>query len=167
MSRRNVRKNLGVLATAIITGSGGLIGSECVRHLTEGGYDVIGLENDMPAYFFGPHASTARVTEKAFREFHRQPRPAAVYNLGGGRFSNCSMLEAIALCEEVAGQLLHWTLSEDARMGDHRWWISDVGAFQNDYSNWKLSYDVRDIVQETFDHNADRWAAAGKGEPAS
>ena len=47
------------IPVAIVTGSGGLIGSESVRHLVESGYDVIGLENDMRARFFGPSASTA------------------------------------------------------------------------------------------------------------
>ena len=48
------------MPTAIVTGSGGLIGSESVQHFVEAGYDVIGLDNDMRAYFFGPAASTAR-----------------------------------------------------------------------------------------------------------
>jgi CDP-paratose 2-epimerase len=49
--------------TAIITGSGGLVGSESVRHFVEAGYDVIGLDNDMRARFFGPDATTTGVTE--------------------------------------------------------------------------------------------------------
>ncbi len=44
---------------AIVTGSGGLIGSESVRTLIERGLDVVGIENDMRSYFFGPEASTA------------------------------------------------------------------------------------------------------------
>ena len=52
------------MRTAIVTGSGGLIGSESVQHLIEDGYDVIGLENDMRAAFFGPDASTSRTTER-------------------------------------------------------------------------------------------------------
>src|SRR5687767_1512962 len=51
------------MATAIITGSGGLVGSESVRHFVEAGYDVIGLDNDMRAQFFGPDATTRRLTE--------------------------------------------------------------------------------------------------------
>ena len=47
---------------AIITGSGGLIGSEPIRHFVDAGYEVIGLENDMRARFFGPDASTAHTT---------------------------------------------------------------------------------------------------------
>src|SRR4051794_7593170 len=62
---------------------------------------------------------------RAFSAFAAAPKAAAVYNLGGGRQSNCSMLEAIALCERIAGRELQWTLSDDNRIGDHRWWISD------------------------------------------
>src|SRR4051794_15402993 len=65
----------------------------------------------------------------AFDQFHANPRAAAVYNMGGGRYSNCSMLEAIELCEEIAGRPLDYTLSDEARMGDHMWWISDVSDF--------------------------------------
>ena len=69
----------------------------------------------------------------AFAAFHSAPRPAAVYNIGGGRFSNCSMLEAIAISQEIAGRELNWTLSDEARTGDHRWWISDLAEFGGDY----------------------------------
>src|SRR5213076_2723814 len=63
---------------------------------------------------------------RAVAAFHAAPRIAAVYNIGGGRESNCSMLEAVELCEQIAGRELEWELSDRARMGDHRWWISDL-----------------------------------------
>src|SRR6476469_6351276 len=62
---------------------------------------------------------------EAFLEFHRAPRPGAVFNMGGSRQSNCSMIEAIEACERIAGRELEWGLSPEARIGDHRWWISD------------------------------------------
>jgi CDP-paratose 2-epimerase len=96
---------------------------------------------------------------RAFEAFHRAPRAAAVYNIGGGRASNCSMIEAIALCEEIAGRRLDWSLGEDARMGDHRWWISDLGEFQQDYPDWRLEYDLDGILREIHDQNAERWGA--------
>src|SRR5215216_4771481 len=61
----------------------------------------------------------------AMEAFHAAPRVAAVYNLGGGRASNCSMREAIAHCERISGRTLNYELFDQARMGDHRWWISD------------------------------------------
>jgi CDP-paratose 2-epimerase len=94
----------------------------------------------------------------AFAAFHSAPRPAAVYNMGGGRVSNCSMLEAIALCEEIAGAELNWTLDDTSRMGDHRWWISDLSAFQADYPSWSIEYDVRAILEQIYEQNLDRWA---------
>src|SRR5438874_2606199 len=57
------------MPTVIVTGSGGLIRSESVEQFVEAGYDVIGLENDMRARFFGPSASTAHTTERLLRRF--------------------------------------------------------------------------------------------------
>jgi CDP-paratose 2-epimerase len=96
---------------------------------------------------------------RAFGEFHRSPRAGAVYNMGGGRHSNCSMLEAIDLCQRIAGRRLDWTTSDSARMGDHRWWISDLSEFQRDYPGWRLEYDVEQILHEIHDHNVEAWSA--------
>ncbi len=96
----------------------------------------------------------------AFHAFHRAPRNAAVYNIGGGRESNCSMLEAIAECERITGRALDWTLSEQNRIGDHRWWISDLEPFQRDYPDWRITYDVPAILGEIYEQNAEGWRAA-------
>ncbi len=95
----------------------------------------------------------------AFHEFHKNPRPAAVYNLGGGRASNVSMLEAIAKCEEIAGRKLDYELSDDARIGDHQWYVSDLGAFERDYPEWKLTYGIDAVLQEIHDVNLETWNA--------
>jgi CDP-paratose 2-epimerase len=95
----------------------------------------------------------------AFDAYHRAPRAAAVYNIGGGRRSNCSMLEAIGLCERIAGRSLDWTLSDSARIGDHRWWISDLSEFGADYPDWSQRYDLEAILTEIHDQNAERWSA--------
>ena len=95
----------------------------------------------------------------AFDAFRKAPRPAAVYNIGGGRFSNCSMLEAIEICERVAGRELSWEMGEEPRIGDHRWWISDLAPFEADYPDWKLRYGVEDILSEMYEQNLERWAA--------
>ncbi len=96
---------------------------------------------------------------RAIAAFHARPRAAAVYNLGGGPASNCSMLEAIALCERIAGRSLVWTLSERARVGDHRWWVSDLSAFQADFPEWRITRDVPSILAEMHAAHAERWAA--------
>jgi CDP-paratose 2-epimerase len=95
----------------------------------------------------------------AFAAFHRAPRAAAVYNIGGGRQSNCSMLEAIEQCQEIAGRELEWSLGEENRIGDHRWWISDLEPFKRDYPDWDITHDVREILREIHDRNAERWLA--------
>src|SRR4051794_18602966 len=93
----------------------------------------------------------------AFDEFYRAPRSGEVYNMGGSRFSNCSMLEAITICEELTGEPMKWTYAEANRVGDHIWWISDVAKFQKDYPNWQLTYDVPRIIREIYEANAERW----------
>jgi CDP-paratose 2-epimerase len=98
----------------------------------------------------------------AFAAFHRSPRAGgAVYNIGGGRSCNCSMLEAIELCQQVAGRELDWTLSAEHRLGDHRWWISDLRPFAGDYPGWSLTRSLEDILREIHDQNAERWLAGG------
>jgi CDP-paratose 2-epimerase len=97
---------------------------------------------------------------RACLEFHRNPRPAAVYNLGGGRYANCSMLEAIETCERIAGRELDWTMSDEARIGDHRWWISDNGEFERDNPGWGLRYDIESMLREIHDANVEGWSAA-------
>jgi CDP-paratose 2-epimerase len=93
----------------------------------------------------------------AFDEFFRAPRVAEVYNIGGGRYSNASVLEAIELAQEIVGEALDWTYKDQNRIGDHIWWIGDNGRFERHYPNWKLQYDVRRILEEMRDANADRW----------
>jgi len=94
---------------------------------------------------------------RAFVEFYKAPRAGAVYNIGGGRFSNCSMLEAIAMAERVVGRQLAHTYDETNRTGDHIWWISDCSRFQSDYPAWRHTYDVEAIMREIYEQNVERW----------
>ncbi len=96
---------------------------------------------------------------RAFDLVSEAPRRGAVYNIGGGRCSNCSMLEAIGLCQEIAGRKLTWTYDEEHRIGDHIWWISDLSSFRADYPGWKLDYALEDILREIFEANVGRWSA--------
>jgi CDP-paratose 2-epimerase len=70
------------------------------------------------------------------------------------------MREAIAICERIAGRELSWTLDGTPRVGDHRWWISDVRPFQSDYPGWRVERDVEAIVQEIHDANVEAWATS-------
>lgn len=85
---------------------------------------------------------------EAFWQFFKKPRVAEVYNIGGSRHSNCSMLEAIAISEELSGRKLDWSYVENNRIGDHIWWISDVTKFQSHYPGWSYRYDLRGILNE-------------------
>lgn len=85
---------------------------------------------------------------EAFWQFFQAPKIAGVYNIGGGRYSNCSVLEAIDLCEKISGKPLTWSYMENNRVGDHIWWISDVRRFQCDYPKWKYRYSLSEILQE-------------------
>ena len=93
----------------------------------------------------------------AFDHFRQAPRCGEVYNMGGGRASNCSMLEAIEICESTTGRKLNWSYDDANRQGDHIWWISDFSKFQRHYPQWQLEYDVRRICQETYEANVERW----------
>jgi CDP-paratose 2-epimerase len=95
---------------------------------------------------------------RAFEAFRRSPRAAAVYNLGGGRANSISMLEAIAACERIAGRELEWSLSDEARRGDHRWWISDLAAFREDYPEWDMKYDLERTLRELYDARVEETA---------
>ncbi len=94
---------------------------------------------------------------RAFELVARNPRAGSVYNIGGGRRSNCSMLEAINLCQEITSRELRWTYVEQNRVGDHIWWISDLAPFEADYPDWRQAYDVPAILGEIHAANAERW----------
>jgi len=93
----------------------------------------------------------------AFYHFYQKPRVAEVYNIGGSRFSNCSMLEAIRKCEEISGKKLDWKYVETNRIGDHIWWISDISKFEEHYPDWNLTYNIDGILGEIYEQNIDRW----------
>lgn len=84
----------------------------------------------------------------AFWEFYQNPRSGEVYNMGGSRHSNVSMLEAIDKVEAISGKRLQYTLSDQARKGDHIWYISDVRKFQSHYPDFAYQYDIDRILNE-------------------
>jgi CDP-paratose 2-epimerase len=92
----------------------------------------------------------------ALWHFFRYPRVAEVYNIGGGRHSQCSMLEAIAICERRTGKPMNWSYSEENRAGDHVWWISDVRKFQRHYPEWYYRYDQETLIGEIHAAIVDR-----------
>ena len=93
----------------------------------------------------------------ALHLFSENPRSGETYNIGGGRFSNCSVLEAIHLSEEITGKRLDWSYTEEHRVGDHVWWISDNGKFRSHYPDWDIQFGIPRILQDIHQFNLDRW----------
>ena len=112
---------------------------------------------DKPYTVFGHRAKQVRDNIHAsdlaslLCAFVERPGAGVVYNMGGGRHSNCSMIEAIAGCEKRTGRRMRWSYSEDARIGDHIWWISDTRRFEADYPEWRPRYDIERILDELHD----------------
>ena len=87
-----------------------------------------------------------------FWHFYQAPRAGGeVYNAGGGRFANCSMQEAMALCETITGNKMNYSYSPENRVGDHIWYVSDVGRFQQHYSGWQPQYDLVSTLTQIFE----------------
>ncbi|RME03897.1 MAG: NAD-dependent epimerase/dehydratase family protein [Planctomycetota bacterium] len=87
----------------------------------------------------------------AFWHYYQNPRPGGeVYNIGGGRHSHCSVLEAMDLCQEISGNKINYTISPTNRIGDHIWWISDVNKFRSHYPEWEYKYDLKEILSEIY-----------------
>ncbi len=85
-----------------------------------------------------------------FWHFYNNPKCGEVYNAGGGRFANCSMLEAINYCELIAGNKLAITYSDDNRIGDHIWYISDTSKFKGHFAGWNYTYNIEETLKEMF-----------------
>lgn len=77
-----------------------------------------------------------------FWHFYQNPRSGEVYNAGGGRYANCSMIEAIEICETISGNKMQYSYSDDNRIGDHIWYVSDLSRFKEHYPGWNWTYDL-------------------------
>lgn len=122
--------------------------------VTTGRYEVIGYGGKQVRDNL--HASDLA---SMFLEFVRNPRVAAVYNVGGGRERSCSILEAIAMVERVSGRRARLEHTSVPRLGDHRWYISNTGRFRNDYPDWRPSHSLLDMVTELVEAPAEQLGA--------
>jgi CDP-paratose 2-epimerase len=93
----------------------------------------------------------------AFDCFFASPRVGEVYNIGGGRFSNCSLIEGMRLVEQVSGRPFKSVYVDTNRIGDHIWYISDLTRFQTHFPQWKLRYNCERIIREIYEANSERW----------
>jgi CDP-paratose 2-epimerase len=93
----------------------------------------------------------------AIFHYFKAPRVGEIYNIGGGRHSNCSIQEAVMMCEEIVGKPMKIAYTDKHRNGDHIWWISSIEKFRKHYPEWHISYNVWDILTDIFRENKDRW----------
>lgn len=84
----------------------------------------------------------------AFWHFYKHPRPGEVYNIGGARNSNISILEAIEKIEQLLGKKANYALSKVNRVGDHIWYVSDVSKFKRHFPKWNFKYDTDAILKD-------------------
>lgn len=85
-----------------------------------------------------------------FWHFYQKPKAGEVYNAGGGRFANCSMLEAVQICEMISGNKLSYSYTDNNRIGDHIWYISDVSKFKTHFPEWNYTYDIEETLTEIY-----------------
>ena len=83
-----------------------------------------------------------------FWEFYKKPKKGEIYNIGGGRYSNCSIIEALDLVEKFAKIKIKRNIIKKNRTGDHIWYISNLNKFKKDYPNWKQKYNTSEIIKE-------------------
>ena len=86
-----------------------------------------------------------------FWEFYKKPRKGVIYNIGGGRYSNCSIIEALEMVEKLSNTKIKKEYINKSRTGDHIWYISDLRKFKKDYPNWKQKYNTKTIIEELID----------------
>ena len=87
-----------------------------------------------------------------FWEVFKKPKKGEVYNIGGGRFSNCSIIEALDIVEKCTGIHIKREYIKSNRVGDHIWYISDLTKFKKDYPKWKQKFNTKKIVEELVDN---------------
>ena len=87
-----------------------------------------------------------------FWEFYKKPRYGEIYNIGGGRYSNCSIIEALKYVEEIAKINVKKKILKTPRVGDHIWYISDTSKFKKHYPRWKQRYNTKKIIEELIEH---------------
>ena len=86
-----------------------------------------------------------------FWEFFKKPKRGEVYNTGGGRFSNCSVIEAINLVENLTKTKIKKKIIKENRVGDHIWYISSMRKFKRDYPGWKQIFSTKKIILELIE----------------
>lgn len=87
-----------------------------------------------------------------FWEFFKKPKYGEIYNIGGSRYSNCSVIEALNLVENITGIDIKKKFITKPRVGDHMWYISDTSKFKKHFPNWKQKYNTKKIIEELIEY---------------
>ena len=117
------------------------------RCLTEKKYSLIGFKGKQVRDNL--HSSDL---VNCFWEFFKKPRYGEVYNIGGGRYSNCSILEALEIVENKTQINVKKEFIKKNRIGDHIWYISNTKKFRKHYPNWKQKYNTNKIIEELIEN---------------
>ena len=88
---------------------------------------------------------------RCFWEFYKKPKRGEIYNIGGGRYSNCSVIEALNYLEKKTGIKIKKNYINKNRVGDHIWYITNNSKFKNDYPKWKQRYNIKKIIDELIE----------------
>ncbi len=100
---------------------------------------------------------------RMFLSFVQSPKPGAVYNVGGGRRAHSSLLEAVSRVEAVLGRKMRTRYVDGARVGDHKWYVSDTRAFERDHPDWSFQHDLESILLDLVDGFRGRAAPEDRG----
>jgi len=151
--------NVGVFRGGCLTGPGHQ-GTELHGFLS---YLIKCIVFDKPYTIFGYKGKQVRDNIHSwdlvnmFWEFHKNPKQGEVYNVGGGRDNSISILETIEYVNKKLNK--NWDnfkLSENNRIGDHIWYITDLSKFKNDYPNWSVKYSVYDTIDQIIKKNLEK-----------
>lgn len=143
--------NVGIFRGGCLTGPNHA-GAELHGFLS---YLVKCIVSDKPYTIFGYKGKQVRDNIHSwdlvnmFWEFHHNPKPGEVYNAGGGRDNSTSILEAIDTINRIAGtDWSNYTISEQNRIGDHIWYISDLTKFKTHYPSWNITIDLEETIRQ-------------------
>lgn len=122
------------------------------------------IVNNKPYTIFGYKGKQVRDNIHSFDlvnmfwSYHQNPRPGAVYNAGGGRENSTSILEAIDMANQLMKDKVenwkdwnNYKVSDDARSGDHIWYISDLSKFKKHYPEWNITISLEETINQILD----------------
>jgi CDP-paratose 2-epimerase len=83
----------------------------------------------------------------AIDEIRRNPKPGAVYNIGGGKANTVSILECLERVKSLMGKEVSYEYADQNRSGDHICYYSDLSKLKTDYPGWDIRHSIDDIFE--------------------